>query len=86
MSRPASTAFSAEPRCGLTQHPSSMLNMFSQYMNLSLENLQNIIIRETGSTCIFFHNSCLSQRVLEGKHPSSNTVEHMKRWAEAEHE
>ena len=29
------------------------------------------MIRGTGKTCIFFHNSCLSQHRLEGKHPSS---------------
>lgn len=27
--------------------------------------------RGASNTCIFFHNSCLSQHVLEGKHPSS---------------
>ena len=29
------------------------------------------VIRGTGKTCIFFHNSYLSQYALEGKHPSS---------------
>lgn len=29
------------------------------------------MIRGAGNTCIFFHNSYLSQYVLEGKHPSS---------------
>ena len=35
---------------------------------------RKIMIRGTGNTCIFFHNSCLSQQVLEGKHPSSKKV------------
>lgn len=30
--------------------------------------------RGTGSTCIFFHKSYLSQYVLEGKHPSSRWI------------
>jgi len=28
------------------------------------------MIRGAGKTCIFFHNACLSQHVLGGKHPS----------------
>ena len=32
------------------------------------------VSRGTGNTCIFFHSSCLSQHVLEGKHPSSKNV------------
>jgi len=32
------------------------------------------VIQGTGDTCIFFHNSYLSQYVLEGKHPSSTLM------------
>lgn len=37
--------------------------------------LKENMIRGTGNTCIFFHNSYLSQCVLEGKHPSSTTYD-----------
>ena len=35
------------------------------------------MIRGAGNTCIFFHNSYLSQYVLEGKHPSSTCIKYI---------
>ena len=35
------------------------------------------MIRGAGKTCISFHNSCLSQHVLEGKHPSSRFIRYI---------
>jgi len=48
-----------------------MAKKMKQKSEISCHFFEKKVIQGAGNTCIFFHNSCLSQHVLEGKHPSS---------------